>query len=249
MTHGKGASPVGTSTEAQASAYVRDMFGRVAPRYDLLNHLLSFQTDRYWRALTVRRVEHILRRPNARVVDLCCGTGDLTLALRARAHRKARIQGSDFCHPMLVTAGRKSIERKARITYLEADALQLPLASRSLDLITVAFGFRNLANYHKGLQEMQRVLKPGGMLAILEFSTPPSPVFRGLYNFYSRSILPAIGGALSGSRDAYQYLPESVRKFPQAENLAAEMEFAGYTRVRFERLTFGIVALHTGLAG
>jgi demethylmenaquinone methyltransferase/2-methoxy-6-polyprenyl-1,4-benzoquinol methylase len=225
------------------------MFGRVAPRYDLLNHLLSFQTDRYWRSVTVRRVAHILRRPDARVVDLCCGTGDLTLALHAEAHETAQIRGSDFCHPMLVAAGRKSLDQGAPITYLEADALQLPLASRSLDLITVAFGFRNFANYQKGLREMRRVLKPGGMLAILEFSTPPNPVFRGLYNFYSRNILPSIGGALSGSRDAYTYLPESVRKFPAAENLAAEMEAAGYTRVRFERLTFGIVALHMGLAG
>ncbi len=249
MTPGRGTTPAGASTEAQASAYVREMFGRVAPRYDLLNHLLSFQTDRYWRAVTVRRVAHILRRPNARVVDLCCGTGDLTLALQAKAHAGARVQGSDFCHPMLVTAGRKSLDRGAPITFLEADALQLPLASRSLDLITVAFGFRNFANYRNGLREMQRVLKPGGMLAILEFSTPPNPFLRGLYSFYSCSILPAIGGAISGSRDAYTYLPESVRKFPAAENLAAEMEAVGYTRVRFERLTFGIVALHTGLAG
>lgn len=249
MTPGRGTTPEGASTEAQASAYVREMFGRVAPRYDLLNHLLSFQTDRYWRSVTVRRVAHILRRPGARVVDLCCGTGDLTLALQGEAHETAQIRGSDFCHPMLVAASRKSMDQGSPITYLEADALQLPLASRSLDLITVAFGFRNFANYQKGLREMQRVLKPGGMLAILEFSTPPNPAFRGLYNFYSRTILPAIGGALSGSSDAYTYLPESVRKFPAAENLAAEMEAAGYTRVRFERLTFGIVALHLGLAG
>lgn len=249
MTPGRGTTPTGASTEAQASAYVRDMFGRVAPSYDRLNHLLSFQTDRYWRAITVRRVAHILSRPNARVVDLCCGTGDLTLALQAKAHASARIRGSDFCHPMLVTAGRKSLQRSAPITYLEADALQLPLASHSLDLITVAFGVRNFANYRNGLREMHRILKPGGTLAILEFSTPPNPAFRTLYNFYSRAILPVIGRALSGSPDAYTYLPDSVRKFPNAESLAAEMEAAGYTSVRFERLTFGIVALHTGLAG
>jgi demethylmenaquinone methyltransferase / 2-methoxy-6-polyprenyl-1,4-benzoquinol methylase len=249
MTPAKGTTPRGAATEQEASTYVRGMFGKVARRYDLLNHLLSFQTDRYWRAVTVRRVQHILSRPGARIMDLCCGTGDLTLALEARACVDARIYGSDFCHPMLVEARRKSAKRGADAPLFEGDALALPVADRSLDLITVAFGFRNFANYRKGLMEMQRALKPGGMLAILEFSTPPNPVFRGAYGFYSRRVLPAVGGMISGSKDAYTYLPESVRKFPPAEGLAAEMEGAGFTRVKFERLTFGVVALHTGLAG
>jgi demethylmenaquinone methyltransferase/2-methoxy-6-polyprenyl-1,4-benzoquinol methylase len=197
----------------------------------------------------VRRVEHILQRPNLRVMDLCCGTGDLLLALEAAANRETHVFGSDFCHPMLVTAGKKAAQRRA-VTYLfEGDALSLPLADRSLDLITVAFGFRNFANYRKGLRELGRVLKPGGMLAILEFSTPPNALIRGLYGVYSKTVLPAVGGLLSGSRDAYTYLPESVSKFPIAEVLAAEMEGAGFTRVKFERMTFGVVALHTGLAG
>lgn len=249
MRASKGTTPRGTANEEQAARYVRGMFGRVAHRYDLLNHLLSFQIDRHWRATTVRRVEHILRRPNLRVMDLCCGTGDLTLALEAAANPATRVFGSDFCHPMLIAAGRKSAQRRAVTHLFEGDALALPLPDRSLDLITVAFGFRNFANYRGGLRELGRVLKPGGMLAILEFSTPPNAVIRGLYGMYSKTILPAVGGLLSGSRDAYTYLPESVSKFPIAEVLAAEMEAAGYTRVKFERMTFGVVALHTGLAG
>lgn len=249
MTPGKGTTPRGAATEQQAAEYVRGMFGRVAGRYDLLNHLLSFQIDRYWRSRTVARVEHILRRPGTRSLDLCCGTGDLLLALEARAHSQAAVLGGDFCHPMLVEAGRKAGRRGAATPLVECDALALPFADRSLDLITVAFGFRNFANYRAGLEELNRVLKPGGMLAVLEFSTPPNALFRALYGFYSRRVLPAIGGLISGDRDAYRYLPESVSRFPAAEALAAEMEGAGFTRVGFERLTFGVVALHTGLAG
>jgi len=244
MRPGEGTTPQGAATEEQAARYVRGMFGEVAPRYDLLNHLLSFQIDRYWRNKTVRKVEHILRRPGARVLDLCCGTGDLTLALSAGAHEQARILGSDFCHPMLTGAARKGLSE-----LFEGDGLQLPLRDSSLDLVTVAFGFRNFTNYRKGLRELNRVLKPGGMLAILEFSTPPNAVVRAGYNLYSKTVLPAVGGLISGTKDAYTYLPESVRKFPGAERLAAEMEAAGYTRVHFQRMTFGIVALHTGLAG
>lgn len=244
MKAGQGTTPPGAATEEQAARYVRGMFGQVARRYDLLNHVLSFQTDRYWRYRTVKKVEHILRRPGAKVLDLCCGTGDLTLALERRADERALIYGSDFCHPMLLGARGKRLD-----LLFEGDGLQLPIASRSLDLVTVAFGFRNFTNYRRGLKELNRVLKPGGMVAILEFSTPPNGLVRGFYGFYSKHLLPAVGGLISGSRDAYTYLPESVRKFPGAEHLAAEMEGAGYTRVGFERMTFGIVALHTGLAG
>src|SRR5690349_15406455 len=190
------------------------MFGRVAGRYDLTNHLLSFNIDRYWRARTVRRVRHILDDPAARVLDICCGTGDLVLALEHG--RRAPVFGSDFCHPMLVAARRKIEGGRKRSPVFESDALHLPIADASLDLITVAFGFRNLANYEAGLREMRRVLKPGGTAAILEFSQPPNPTFRALYNFYSRRILPLLGGVISGNRDAYTYLPESVRKFPNA---------------------------------
>jgi len=236
----KGTTPAGARSEQEAAAWVRAMFGRVAHRYDLANHLLSFNIDRYWRAHTVARVREVLMRPDARVLDICCGTGDLVRAL-SRAHPAgAAVMGSDFCHPMLVAARAKVGAGRL----FEADALRLPLADRSLDLITVAFGFRNLANYQAGLREMRRVLRPGGMAAILEFSQPPNAWFGALYGFYSQRVLPVIGGALSGSRDAYAYLPESVRKFPSPEELTEMMRAAAFAEVKFERLTGGIVALH-----
>jgi demethylmenaquinone methyltransferase/2-methoxy-6-polyprenyl-1,4-benzoquinol methylase len=240
----KGTTPAGAATEREASEWVRAMFGRVARRYDLANHLLSFNLDRYWRAHTVARVRDILRSPGARALDLCCGTGDLLLALEA--DRGAALWGSDFCHPMLTAAAQKIARRGFASRVFEADALAIPARDGSFDLVTVAFGFRNLANYHKGLEEMRRLLRPGGVAAILEFSQPPNPLFAALYNFYSRRILPAIGGALSGSRDAYTYLPESVRNFPAAHELAAEMRETGFRDVTFERMTGGIVCLHLG---
>jgi demethylmenaquinone methyltransferase/2-methoxy-6-polyprenyl-1,4-benzoquinol methylase len=242
----KGATPQGARTEREAAAWVQGMFGRVAHRYDLANHLLSFNIDRLWRARTVRRVRDILARREARVLDLCCGTGDLAIAL-ARAGG-ATVAGSDFCHPMLTAACAKMARRRVPALLFEADALTLPLRDGSLDLVAVAFGFRNLANYEAGLAEMRRVLKPGGMAAILEFSRPSNRLFAALYNVYSRRLLPTIGGFVSGSRDAYQYLPDSVRKFPGAAELAEDMRRAGFAEVRYEFFTGGIVALHTGVA-
>ncbi len=175
----KGTRPEGAVTEADASNKVREMFTQIAPRYDLLNHLLSLQLDRLWRARTARRLQSILDRPEALVLDLCCGTGDLAFAL-ARAG-KARIVGADFAHPMLVRAREKSAavappsnqSPATPMPFFEADALRLPFTSDSFDLVTSAFGFRNLANYEAGLREIQRVLKPGGTIAILEFTEPP----------------------------------------------------------------------------
>jgi demethylmenaquinone methyltransferase/2-methoxy-6-polyprenyl-1,4-benzoquinol methylase len=242
-----GTTPQGARSEREAAQWVRGMFGRVAPRYDLANHLLSFNIDRYWRAHTVKRTQAMLERPDARVLDICCGTGDLVLALARAPGKSGRpVLGSDFCHPMLVAANGKIAARRAAAVIFESDAMQLPVRDASLDLLTVAFGFRNLANYETGLREMRRVLRPGGMAAILEFSTPPNAAFAALYNFYSRRILPWIGGALSGSRDAYTYLPESVRKFPRAPELVEMMRRAGFVDVEFEYLTGGIVALHLG---
>jgi demethylmenaquinone methyltransferase / 2-methoxy-6-polyprenyl-1,4-benzoquinol methylase len=227
-----------TAGEREKAQWVRGMFGRIAGRYDLLNHLLSFNLDKRWRARTVKRVSDILARPDARVLDLCCGTGDVLLALE---DHQAWISGSDFCHPMLLEA-----RRKTRSPLFEADALALPLKDNSLDLITCAFGFRNLASYDKGLEEFLRVLKPGGVAAILEFSQPTNRAFGALYQFFSNHVLPRIGGMVSGSTDAYSYLPESIKKFPGADDLAAQMESAGFKKVEFERMTGGAVALHLG---
>jgi demethylmenaquinone methyltransferase/2-methoxy-6-polyprenyl-1,4-benzoquinol methylase len=213
------------------------MFGRVSGRYDLLNHLLSFNLDKRWRARVVERVTPILK-PGAQVLDLCCGTGDLLVALESR--RCAPVVGSDFCHPMLVQARRKI----AASLLFEADALNLPVRDDSLDLITIAFGVRNFANYRKGLDEVYRVIKPGGLAAILEFSQPQNRAFGALYGFFSARILPWVGGLVSGSREAYSYLPESIQKFPGAEALAAEIRSAGFSTVEFERLSGGAVALH-----
>jgi demethylmenaquinone methyltransferase/2-methoxy-6-polyprenyl-1,4-benzoquinol methylase len=237
-----GTTPRGVTGEQASARWVREMFGRVASRYDLLNHVLSFNLDKRWRARTVARVAPVLARPGARVLDLCCGTGDLLLALEKQG--SASILGSDFCHPMLVEARRKIAARALSNPLFEADALALPLRAESLDLVTVAFGFRNLANYQAGLDELQRVLKPGGVAAILEFSQPTNAAFGALYRFFSSQVLPWVGGLVSGSRDAYTYLPESIRKFPGAEDLASAMRSAGFAKVEFDRMTGGAVALH-----
>ncbi|MEP6962331.1 MAG: ubiquinone/menaquinone biosynthesis methyltransferase, partial [Acidobacteriota bacterium] len=181
-----GSTPRGAATEQDAARWVQGMFGRIAGRYDLLNHLLSFNLDKRWRARAVDRVAEVLTRPNARVLDLCCGTGDVLLALEKRGGKP--VLGSDFCHPMLVEANQKIAARHMRTPLFEADALALPLADGTLDLITVAFGFRNLANYERGMQEMLRVLKPGGVAAVLEFSKPTNAAFASLYGFFSTRV-------------------------------------------------------------
>jgi demethylmenaquinone methyltransferase/2-methoxy-6-polyprenyl-1,4-benzoquinol methylase len=242
----KGANPRGAGSEQHAARWVRDMFGRVAHRYDLANHLLSFNLDRQWRERAVESVRDILERPDARVLDLCCGTADLTLALSQA--RGTPVIGSDFCHPMLTRAAEKFAARGMRAPLLEADALALPLADASLDVITCAFGFRNLANYHAGLTEFRRVLKSGGKAVILEFSQPPNPSFAALYDFYSQHVLPRLGGLVTGARDAYTYLPESVKRFPPAAQLERLMIEAGFREARFQLLSFGIVALHVATA-
>jgi demethylmenaquinone methyltransferase/2-methoxy-6-polyprenyl-1,4-benzoquinol methylase len=220
------------------------MFAEIAPRYDLLNHLLSFNIDRGWRKRLLKSLEPVLERQNARVLDLCCGTGDVLLDLTGRA--KASLIGADFCHPMLVTAHKKAETRGFRAQLMEADALELPLAENSLDAIAISFGFRNLANYNAGLMELRRVLKPGGVLAILEFSHPPSWFMKASYGIYSNILLPSIGALISGSPAAYRYLPESVRKFPHAEELRRMLQHNGFSETKFELLTGGIAALHTG---
>jgi demethylmenaquinone methyltransferase / 2-methoxy-6-polyprenyl-1,4-benzoquinol methylase len=238
----KGTQPEGARTEAEASRKVREMFTQIAPSYDLLNHVLSMQLDRLWRARVARILAPILKRGDAVVLDLCCGTGDLALAM-ARAG-SARVLGADFAHPMLVQANGKS---RGKIKFLEADALRLPFADGSFDLVTAAFGFRNLANYENGLREMMRVLKPGGTLGILEFMEPPESIIGDLYRWYFRKVLPRIGGMLSGDRSAYTYLPKSVARFFRPGELGGLMEAVGFTDVSFKVWTMGTVAFHTGM--
>jgi len=250
-TPAKGTQPEGAHTEADASRKVREMFTQIAPSYDALNHILSLQLDRLWRARTAKRLRPILQRQDALVLDLCCGTGDLSLALRKTG--KARIIGADFAHTMLTRARAKSIVGHSHpgmpgpepLPLAEADALRLPFADTSFDLVTTAFGFRNLANYESGLREIHRVLKPGGTVAILEFTEPPNTLSGKLYRVYFREILSRIGGLISGNYAAYTYLPKSVSRFFLPPELAALMSQVGYTNVAFRTWTFGTVALHT----
>lgn len=248
-----GTRPEGIHNEREAAAQVQRMFRSIAPRYDFLNHVLSFSLDHLWRWSTAKRFRHILRRPEARVLDVCCGTGDLTLALdRARASLLANagsqrrpITGSDFVEDMLERAREKAQTRARVATFVAADALKLPFPGASFDLLTTAFGFRNLANYQSGLQEFARVLKPGAELGILEFTEPGSGPLAGVFRFYFRSILPRIGGIISGNHEAYAYLPGSVAKFPSPEALAALIARTGFGEIRISSWNFGSVTLHT----
>jgi demethylmenaquinone methyltransferase/2-methoxy-6-polyprenyl-1,4-benzoquinol methylase len=215
------------------------MFARVAPRYDFLNHLLSLNIDRLWRKRLAQAVAPALRTKGSSVLDLCCGTGDVVIELQKRT--PALVVGADFCHPMLAAAREKSAA-----VLIECDALCMPLRNASTDAITIAFGFRNLANYEAGLAEFQRLLKPGGMLAILEFSHPRAWPLRLSYAAYFNLLLPLIATLFSGSFDAYKYLPDSVRRFPAAEELRDMMTQAGFENTRFALLSGGIAALHTG---
>ena len=244
-----GTRPEGVRSETEAAAHVRKMFGRIAPRYDLLNHVLSLDIDKIWRRRVARHFNAILHDPNARVLDLCCGTGDLAFAFRRQAPQGAMIIGSDFVPEMLIRARSKAEAlgtASAKMEFVEADALALPFADETFDLVSCAFGFRNLANYERGMQEILRVLKPGGAVAILEFSEPRGRLFGSAYRFYFRHILPRLGGWISGNSSAYNYLPRSVSKFPSPEKLQEQIQHKGYSDVRFSRWTGGIVTLHTG---
>jgi demethylmenaquinone methyltransferase/2-methoxy-6-polyprenyl-1,4-benzoquinol methylase len=190
----------------------------------------------------MQRLESVLRTPGAKVLDLCCGTGDVMLELQSIA--AAAVMGADFCHPMLLSAREKTLRKGFPAPLFEADALELPLAGDSLDAISIAFGFRNLANYTSGLLELHRVLKPGGVLAILEFSHPAGVLTKAAYGAYSRVVLPIIGTLISGSRSAYSYLPDSIRKFPRARELSLMLEQAGFAEAGFQLLSGGIAALH-----
>ena len=245
----RGTQPEGSRDEQDAAARVREMFSRIAPRYDFLNHFLSASFDKRWRAKTAQRFTGILSRADACVLDLCCGTGDLAFAFTKKTARPADsgvggVFGGDFSLPMLDLASHKNAARQAQVMFLAADALALPFEDGSFDLAATAFGFRNLANYESGLREMHRVLRPGGQLGILEFCEPRSGVLAALFRYYFTRILPRIGGAISGSGEAYSYLPGSVQKFPHPETLKTWIEAARFKDVSYERWTFGAVALH-----
>jgi demethylmenaquinone methyltransferase/2-methoxy-6-polyprenyl-1,4-benzoquinol methylase len=218
---------------------VRDMFARISPRYDLLNHLLSVNTDKRWRRAVVEKLRPLLPA-NAQILDVACGTGDLSVALFERIG--VRVVGVDFCRPMLELAAQK----KPQISFVEGDALRLPFGDAAFDAVTIGFGLRNLSSVENGLHELRRVLKPNGWAAILEFSRPVVPGFRSLAAAYCTRLLPRIGGMISGSRSAYQYLPDSVSRFPDQETLSAMMRDAGFAEVAFQNLTGGVAAMHTG---
>lgn len=218
------------------------MFAEIAPRYDFLNHALSFNIDKRWRQFVVSKLAAQLNRPQAQALDLCCGTADLALALG----RQAQTIGMDFCQPMLQIGLRKVRAAGVPVELAAGDALNVPAPSSHFDVVTMAFGLRNLESVEGGLREIFRLLKPGGRGAILEFSHPQMPVFRHLFRFYFTTLLPRIGNTISGSNFAYQYLPDSVEQFPAAKPLATLMETIGFSRVEYYNLFGGVAALHLG---
>ena len=225
------------------------MFTSIAPRYDLLNHVLSFNVDRLWWRRAAGTFRHILSRPGAHVLDLCCGTGDMTFALRRQAAKVAQqIVGVDFSHAMLQLAGIKSAAAAKNGSvpgWIEADALNLPFPSERFDLVTSAFGFRNLVDYDAGLREIVRVLRPGGECGILDFGEPKGAL-AGLYRIYFRKVLPRIGTFISGVRGPYAYLPASVERFPDPQEMLARMKSAGFAEATWTPYTFGIAGLYRG---
>jgi demethylmenaquinone methyltransferase/2-methoxy-6-polyprenyl-1,4-benzoquinol methylase len=259
MTTTTGAKPAGTQDEASAAQAVRQMFDEIAPRYDLLNHVLSANVDRLWWWRTARRFQTVLAEKDATVLDVCCGTGDMTMALLKRRPAGSRpILAVDFA-PEMLRRGAKKFGKEARCASgaaegkadslrpyaipIEADALHLPVPSASVDLIVTAFGFRNLANYEAGLREFNRVLKPGGQLGILEFSEPGGLIGKA-YAVYFRRILPAIGRAICGKAGPYSYLPASVGSFPPPGEMLALMRTTGYEECAWRPYTFGIAGLY-----
>jgi demethylmenaquinone methyltransferase / 2-methoxy-6-polyprenyl-1,4-benzoquinol methylase len=239
----RGAAPEGATDAASAARAVREMFSSIAPKYDLLNHLLSANVDKLWWRRTACSFSTVLSRPGARVLDLCCGTGDMAFALRKQAP-DAQIVGGDFSHAMLKLALAKSSAGPG-MNWVEADALQLPFPDDHFDLVTSAFGFRNLADYDAGLREIHRVLKPAGECGILEFSDPPG--LRGkIYSVYFKSVLPRIGKLISGNNGAYSYLPASVARFPSPPEMIQRMQQAGFHDAAWTPYTFGIAGLYRG---
>jgi len=242
-----GTRPAGTVTDADAATAVRQMFDSAAPRYDLLNHLLSFGIDHWWWWRAARAFRAVLARPDSVVLDLCCGTGEMTMALykyRPKSVSDAPMLAIDFSHNMLSRGAQKFAPHN--IVPIQGDALRLPLADSSIDLVTLAFGFRNLANYEAGLAELLRVLKPGGQIGILEFNQPEG-LIGAIYLIYFTKLLPALGGLVSGERGAYGYLPESVARFPRPPRMKQMIAAAGFHDARWTGYTFGTAGLYRGV--
>jgi demethylmenaquinone methyltransferase / 2-methoxy-6-polyprenyl-1,4-benzoquinol methylase len=238
-----GAKPAGSEDESTAAKMVRQMFNSIAPRYDLLNHLLSANVDRLWWRRAARRFRTVLVDPDAAVLDVCCGTGDMTMALLRHRPKDARpILAADFAPEMLMRGARKFAGKAA--VAMEADALHLPLRTDSLDLVVTAFGFRNLANYEAGLREFHRVLKPGGQLGILDFSEPGGLIGKA-YAVYFRRVVPAIGRLVCGTDGPYNYLPTSVGSFPPPDAMRELMRSVGYIDCEWQPYTFAIAGLYT----
>ncbi len=233
-----------TVQEQEHSRWVREMFGNIAGKYDFVNRIIAVNFDRSWRRLVVKKLAPILARPNALVLDIACGTGDLSLELQKNA--RAKIIGTDFCRPMLDLAVEKTAKANFSIPYIEGDGLALPFADNGFDAVTAAFGLRNFANWQDGLTQMLRVLKPGGRVAILEFASPTLPGFRQIYDLYFDRVLPRIGGALSGNFAGYKHLNRSVRKFPDQKGFSQLMRASGFEKVEYQNLMTGICALYLG---
>jgi demethylmenaquinone methyltransferase/2-methoxy-6-polyprenyl-1,4-benzoquinol methylase len=234
------------TTIDKSSARVRRMFGEIAGRYDFLNHFLSLGIDRSWRRRTVRRVPP---QPGAPILDVCTGTADLALAYWRASRGNVPIVGADFCRPMLAV-GRQKCQRagaQGQVSLVEADARRLPFADDTFQIVCVAFGLRNVSDTDEGLREMARVCRPGGRVAVLEFSTPRFWPLGRMYGWYFHRVLPRLGQALARNRHgAYNYLPASVGEFPQAEALLERMRQAGLHGLRLHRFTFGIAILYVG---
>jgi len=226
------------------------MFATIAARYDLLNHLLSLNIDKRWRHRVAKALHASLPRVSSgqgevRILDVACGTGDLSFTLFESGD--ARVVGIDFCRPMLQIASSKASRLGFEVPFIEGDALSLPFGDRSFEAATIAFGLRNLTGVKAGLQELLRVLKPGGRVVVLEFSKPTTPFLRSLFRIYFTKVLPLFGGLISGSMSAYKYLPDSVSRFPDQTELASMMKQVGFAEVTFQNLSGGIAALHLGM--
>ena len=225
--------------------FIQEMFNSIAPRYDLLNRLLSFRQDVYWRK---KMISALALPDNGKVLDMACGTGDVMLEIYRQKGRNVTIIGSDFSPAMLQLARQKISSRAIAdtTTLIAGNALHMPFKPDSFDAVTIAFGIRNIADKQRALTAFYNRLKKGGRLAVLELTTPPKGLFLSLYLFYFKKILPIIGWLISGNTKAYHYLPDSVLHFPESSKFAGIMKAAGFRNIRWRRLTIGIVTLYLG---